>query len=78
MIAGIWWYASSNHKPAVVKNNSQQNQSVQAVAPKTGGLLVTSPTDNSDAALSKDLSAIDSQIKILNADFNSIDQSLNQ
>jgi septal ring factor EnvC (AmiA/AmiB activator) len=37
----------------------------------------TSPTDNSDAALDKDLSAVDSQLKDLDTDSASIDSGLN-
>ena len=72
VVGGIWWwYSSSQQTQSSAINNSLQNQNAQNVQP-------ASQKDTSDAALNSDLSSIDSQMKNLNADSTSVNQSLNQ
>lgn len=60
----------------VSKTNTQQNN--QAVTPTTNNSSMTSSGDTSDAAMNKDLSNIDYQIKSLETDSTNIDQSIGQ
>jgi hypothetical protein len=69
--------SSSNHPVSVaptqqnVATNSNQN-GTQA----TGSVASANPQDTSDASISSDLSAIDTQMTGLNTDSNNVNQSL--
>jgi predicted PurR-regulated permease PerM len=74
ILIGLWYFAAQ--KPATsVTNNLPPAQNTSAT---TGNELTTSPTDTSNAALSKDLSLIDNQFNDLAADYTNVDQSLRQ
>ena len=72
IIIGIVMYSSGSPKP--VGNGIQNTGTVNNQSSVTG--LVSSPNDNSNAALENDMSSIDAQLNGLNGDTSNIKQSL--
>lgn len=78
IIGIIWWgMAGQSGAPAPVNQppTSQNNPPATQNTPANSGLPAS--TDNSDVALTQDLSLIDSQMNKLNSDSASVDQGLN-
>ena len=69
VIAGIWWYVASDQSPEV----PAYTQTVSTTTPENAP---SSASDTSDAAITKDMANIDTQMNGLNSDSASADQSL--
>lgn len=70
IIAGIWWYMSSSSSSTPTAPAATETQQSNT------GVTGTSPTDDSDAAMAQDTSAIDTQMTGLTSDNESADQGL--
>ena len=69
--AAIWWYMSSGSSaltPVPANENTGANYNTSQTAAVSNGVLTTSSSDTSDAALNADMSSIDTGLNGMNAD----------
>ncbi len=82
IIGGVWWWNASQSASTVTSTTSNTpagNMPVAPVAPAPSDstqVLTTAPTDNSDAALSQDLSSVGTQLIGLTSDNAAVDAGL--
>jgi hypothetical protein len=81
VVAGIVWFAMGN-KNAIAPSapgysGTPASPATETTAPSTAQALPTPPTDDSNAAITQDLTVINSQVSGLATDSASIDQGLN-
>jgi cytoskeletal protein RodZ len=79
LLIGIWYLVAGKSQPAPAQNpvvTQSQTEAGQAPTTSAAGSSV-SARDNSDASLSADLTSIDAQLKVVDTNSASVDQSLN-
>ena len=67
---GFWYYSANKGGTAPAAPGS-------SASPSDAGVLPTSASDNSDAALNQDTAAVDTQLNGLNSDSATVDSSIN-